>query len=116
MIKKFFKGFGFAFNGLSYAFSTQINFKFHVFSAIAVAALGYYAGLSLNEWCWIAAAVFIVLIAELFNTAIEILVDLVSPEYNPKAGLVKDISAAAVLLSSLMAAIIGLMIFIPKFF
>ena len=55
-----------------------------------------------------------VFIAELFNTALETLVNLVSPEFNPKAGHVKDISAAAVLIAAIMALIIGVLIFLPK--
>jgi diacylglycerol kinase len=56
----------------------------------------------------------LVFIAELFNTTIETLVDLVSPEFNPKAGLIKDISAAAVLIAALMALITGIIILLPK--
>ena len=55
-----------------------------------------------------------VFIAELFNTAMETFVDLVSPEFNPKAGLIKDISAAAVLIATVMALITGILILLPK--
>lgn len=116
MIRKFLKGFSFAFKGIAYAFSTQINFKVHIVSAIAVCALGYYSGLNCAEWLWIFSAILLVLIAELFNTAIEVLVDLVSPGYDPKAGIIKDLASAAVLITGLLALIIGLVIFIPKYF
>lgn len=116
MIRNFFKGFGFAFQGIAYAFSTQLNFKVHVVAALFTCVLGYYTELSISEWIWIAAAIFLVLIAELINTAIELLVDLISPQYNIKAGIIKDVSAAAVLLTAVLALVIGLLIFIPKFF
>lgn len=113
-MKKFLKGFTYAWNGLTYAFATQINFKFHVFAAIIIIALGLYLNLSHAEWLWICSAILFVLIVELLNTAIEILVDLVSPGYDPKAGIIKDISAAAVLITALFAVIVSLFIFIPK--
>jgi len=108
------KGFSYAFLGLKHAFSSQINFKFHSFTAIAAIAGGLYLGLSNSEWLWITAAIALVLIAELFNTALEFLVDLVSPEYNVQAGKIKDLASAAVLISALFAFIVGLIIFIPK--
>jgi undecaprenol kinase/diacylglycerol kinase (ATP) len=62
----------------------------------------------------ITAAAGMVLTAELFNTAIEVLVDLVSPGIHPKAKIIKDVASSAVLLSAITAFIIGLMIFMPK--
>lgn len=115
-MKGFIKGFEFAFKGLVYAFSTQINFKFHVFAALSAVALGLYVNLNYNEWLWISTAILMVLIIELLNTAIEVLVNLVSPGYNPKAGIIKDVSAAAVLIAAVFAIAVGLFIFIPKLF
>jgi diacylglycerol kinase len=115
-MKNFFGGFGFAFNGIKYTFKTQLNFRVHCFVAIGIAALCFYLELSKTEWLWIIAAMAIVLMAELANTAIETLVDLVSPEYNFKAGLIKDIAAAMVLIAALMAIIIGILILFPKIF
>ena len=113
-MKKFFGGFVFAFNGFKYAFKTQLNFRVQCFVAIIIAALCFYLELNKTEWLWIIAAMAIVLMAELANTAIETLVDLVSPEYNLKAGLVKDIAAALVLIAALMALTIGILILLPK--
>ena len=115
-MKKFFRGFGFAFNGIKYTFTSQLNFRVHCFVAIVIAALYFYLELNKTEWLWIIAAMAIVFMAELANTAIETLVDLVSPEYNLKAGLVKDIAAAMVLLAALMALIIGILVLLPKIF
>ena len=113
-MKKFLKGFYFAFNGISYSFRTQLNFRIHCLISLLVIAVCFYLGLTAAEWLWIFAAIAFVFIAELFNTAIEILVDLVSPEFNPKAGLIKDISAAAVLIAAIMALITGIIILLPK--
>jgi diacylglycerol kinase len=113
-MKKFLRGFVYAWQGVVYAFSTQINFKFHSVAAVVALAMAYFLGLNLEEWLWIFAAIGMVLIAELFNTALEVLVDLVSPEYNRKAGIVKDLASAAVLLAAILSAIIALCIFLPK--
>jgi diacylglycerol kinase len=110
------KSFGFAVAGLRYAFKTQPNFKFHIFALLVVGILGWYLRLDRTEWLWILAAISMVLVAELLNTAIETLVDLVSPAYHVKAGIVKDTAAAAVLVAAIIAAAIGLIIFIPKIF
>ncbi|HEY1063115.1 MAG TPA: diacylglycerol kinase family protein [Daejeonella sp.] len=115
-MKKFFGGFVFAFNGIMYTFKTQLNFRVHCFVAVVLVALCFYLELSIAEWLWIIAAMAMVLIAELANTAIETLVDLVSPEYNIKAGLVKDVAAALVLIAALMALAIGILILLPKIF
>ncbi|MES3017517.1 MAG: diacylglycerol kinase family protein [Bacteroidota bacterium] len=115
-MNKFIKGFYFAWKGLDYAFRTQINFKVEVFSALAVIVLSCYLQLNTSEWLWIIAAITLVLTTELANTAIETLVDLVSPEFNPKAGIIKDISAAVVLLSGFFALVVGLLILLPKIF
>lgn len=114
-MKKFLNSFVYAFNGLVYAFNTQINFKVHCFSTIFVVVLGSYLKLSLAEWLWITVSIAMVMILELINTAIEVLVDLVSPQQNSKAGAIKDIASAAVLVGSFMALTIGLIIFVPKF-
>jgi undecaprenol kinase/diacylglycerol kinase (ATP) len=113
---KFIKGFGYAFSGVAYAFKTQLNFKFHVAALLLTVLAGWYFKLSVNEWLWIVVASAIVLITELINTAIEVLVDLVSPDYNPKAKIIKDVAAASVLMAAIGSAIIGLIIFIPKIF
>lgn len=115
-MKAFFRGFKYAFKGLHYAFKTQINFKIHTVFACLAIVLGVLLRLSVAEWLWIIASVGLMLITELINTSIEVLVDLVSPEFNPKAGIVKDVSAGAVLVAAFLAVIIGICIFVPKLF
>ena len=111
---KFLHSFLFAFKGLTYSFRTQVNFKVEIFAAVGVIGLSIYLNLNTSEWLWIFSAITLVLITELANTAIETLVDLVSPEFNPKAGIIKDIFAGVVLLSCFFALIIAILILLPK--
>ena len=114
MVRKFFRSFGYAFSGIAYAFNTQFNFKFHTAAVVLVSTTGCYFRLTIPEWLWIISAIGFVLITELLNTAIEVLVDLVSPAYHEKAKIVKDVAAGAVLISAVLSVLIGLLIFIPK--
>lgn len=113
-MNRFLKSFGYAFSGLNYAFKSQFNFKVHVVALVVVSFAGWYFKLSATEWIWIIMASGMVLMTELLNTALEVLVDLVSPDLHPKAKIIKDVAAAAVLITALTAVTIGLVIFIPK--
>ncbi|WP_342329545.1 diacylglycerol kinase family protein [Pedobacter sp. FW305-3-2-15-E-R2A2] len=111
---KFIKSFGYAFSGIVHAFKSQFNFRFHIAALFVVGLAGWYFQLSAGEWLWIVVAAGIVLLSELFNTAVEVLVDLVSPDIHPKAKIIKDTAAAAVLIAAITSVLIGLIIFIPK--
>lgn len=113
-MKKLINSFAYAIKGLIYTFRSQLNFKIHCFAGLGAIILGLILGLNQNEWLWIIFSISLVIILELVNTSIEILVDLVSPERQPKAGAIKDVAAAAVLIAALTALIIGLFIFVPK--
>jgi diacylglycerol kinase (ATP) len=113
-MNKFIRGFGYAFKGLGHAAKTQLNFRVHSVLALIAVLLGYALHISTAEWLWVSLCIGMVLLTELINTAIELLVDLVSPEYNEKAGRVKDMCAAAVLITAITALVIGLIIFVPK--
>lgn len=112
--KKLINSFKYAIEGFISSFKTERNMNIHVLATIVVILLGIYVKLNFVEWCVIAIAIAVVIAGELFNTAIETVVDMVSPEKNPKAKLAKDISAAAVLALAIGAAATGLLIFIPK--
>ena len=114
MIKKLILSFGYAFKGLAYATKSQLNFRIHLFAAVIAIALGFALNITTNEWLWIALSIAIVLLTELTNTGIETLTDLVSPDYNEKAGHVKDICAGAVVIAAVFALVTGLIIFVPK--
>ena len=96
-MNKLFRSFGFAFKGLKYALATQQNFRIHVVLAFIAAGMGYFLNINTDEWQWVILCIMLMLVAELLNTAIEALVDLVSPGYNELAGHVKDVGAAAAL-------------------
>jgi diacylglycerol kinase (ATP) len=89
------------------------NAWLHLSILAVVMALGAYFGITRIEWLFIALAAGLVLTAEAFNTAIEIDIDLTSPEYHPYARDTKDVAAGAVLIAAIAAAIIGLIIFLP---
>ena len=112
-IHKFIKSFGYAIQGIVTAMSEQ-NFRFHVLSAVTVVIVGLLTGLSITEWIIIVFVIALVMGAELFNTAIERVVDLASPDYHPLAKQAKDIAAASVFVFAACSVIIGLLVFLPK--
>ena len=108
------KSFSYATKGLFYAALHEHNMWIHMMAAIAVILCSCYYHISSSEWIMVIICIALVMAAELFNSAIEKLVDLVSPEHHPVAGMIKDIAAAAVLVCAIAAAICGLIVFIPK--
>ncbi len=108
------QSFGFAFKGIAFAFKTQHNLWIHLVAAIMAVGAGLLLNISRTEWLVIIFAIGFVMAAELVNTAIEHLVDLASPEWNEKAGRIKDVAAGAVLIAAITALLTGLVIFIPK--
>ena len=108
------RSFGYAFKGIWILFATQKNAQVHLLALIIISLWGFYLGLDKMEWCAICICIALVLMAEAMNTAIEFLVDLVSPEYNPLAGKAKDVAAAAVLLCVIVCGIVWAIIFLPK--
>ena len=109
------KSFDYSIQGIVTFFKYEHNAWIHTIAAILVICLGFYFHLSHSEWCWIALSIGLVFMAEMFNTAIEYLTDLVSPEIHPLAKKTKDVASGAVLIAALVAVVIGLLIFIPKF-
>lgn len=108
------KSFGYAFQGIRHLLKDEPNSWIHVTAMIAVIAAGFYFSISGTEWLWVASAICAVFVTELLNTAIENLVDMVQPEFHPIAGKVKDLCAAAVLVSAFYAVVVGLMVFSEK--
>ena len=114
-LKKQLRSFGYAWKGIQSCVGKEQNLSFHLIAAMAVIIAGIVLGITRNEWIMVVMCIGTGIAAELFNTAIEKLVDLVSPDRHPVAGQVKDIAAGAVLICAVAAAIIGLIIFIPYF-
>ena len=110
------KSFKHAFNGLKFFFINEHNGRVHLFSAVFTIALSLYLNLSRLEWVAIISAILIVFAAEIFNSSIEKLADTVTTEINPQIKIVKDLAAAAVLITAILAAVIGAIVFLPKLF
>ncbi len=106
------KSFYFALKGVKLALSER-NFRLHLISTALVVVLGFIVHLSNAEWIIVLLCIGLVLSMELVNTAIEEIVNFISPEYHLKAGRIKDLAAAAVLVASIAVFIIALIIFIP---
>ena len=111
--KKQLKSYTFAWKGILTCAGHEQNITFHLLVAILVIAAGLLFNITHVEWMVVMLCIGTVITAELFNSAIERLVDLVSPEWNKIAGEVKDIAAGAVLVTAITAAIIGLIVFLP---
>src|ERR687891_685502 len=93
-----------------YAVRTQRNMRFHVVAAVMILVASLFVGVSKLELAVLVLTILLVFITELFNTALEFAVDLVTKEYHPLAKLAKDISAGAVLVSSVGAVLVGYLI------
>ena len=111
-----FKSFKFAFAGLETAIIKGRNFRIQILLGIASIILGIIYRISSFEWLSLILIIASVLILELINTAIESIVDIVSPEIREKARVAKDVSAAAVLVAAVASIFIGAVIFIPRIF
>ena len=112
--KRLIKSFGYAFDGLKYAFKYEQNIIVHLIATIIVAIAGFLLQISLFEWIIIVMAVGLVVATELINTSIEAIVDLSCNEINSLAKIAKDTAAGVVLVFAITAAIVGLIIFVPK--
>lgn len=105
--------FRYAFKGIWHLFREEHNSWIHLTITILVIMAGIFFKLSVQEWMFIIFAIGFVFVAEIFNSAVENLGDAFTKEENNKIGKAKDLAAAGVLLSAIVSAIIGLIIFIP---
>ena len=111
--RKQIRSFGYAWKGIRCCVGKEQNLSFHLIATAVTVTSGFAVSITRTEWMMVILCIGVVIAAELFNTAIEKLVDLVSPERHPLAGQVKDIAAGAVLVCATATAIIGLIIFVP---
>ncbi len=109
-MNSFFKSFIYAFNGIKLSLK-QRSMKIHMVCAVMAILCGFILKITTTEWYLILICIGVVLALETINTAIETFVDLVEPNFNTIAGKVKDLGAAAVLIFSIVSAVIGIMIF-----
>jgi len=106
--------FSYAFSGIKLALKNEPNIRIH-FILAAIAAVGaYFLRFSRQEWIILFFTIAFVLILELINTTLEAIVDIVSPQRRTRARLAKDVSAAAVLISALLAVTVGALLYLPK--
>ena len=109
-----YRSFGYAFEGIFTCIRNERNMKIHVAVTLFVIIAGFVLGLSITEWCICLGLFGLVMALELVNTAVEAVVDLVTAKRHPLAKIAKDTAAGAVLIAAIMAAVIGLLIFVPK--
>jgi undecaprenol kinase len=110
----FLRGFIYAGFGVLHVVRTQRNMRVHIAIGLAAAIVGLWLSLSATEWAIVSLAMGGVLTAEITNTVVESLVDLISPEHHPLAKAAKDVAAGAVLVIAIFATLTGLLIYAPK--
>lgn len=111
---KFIKSFLNALRGIAFLFNSQLNARIELTITGIVIVAGFLFRISTSEWLVILLCIALVLSLEGINTAIEIFADKLHPDFDKKIGNVKDVAAGAVLIASVVAAIIGFIIFVPR--
>lgn len=109
----FLKSLGFAWSGLRRLVKQERNARIHLVASLAVLLACLLLPLSTAEWLWILLSLALVWMAELFNSAIERLTDLASPERHPLAGAAKDFAAAAVLITAFFSLAVAAFVLLP---
>jgi diacylglycerol kinase (ATP) len=113
-MQRLIHSFRYAFAGIGYLFRTQPNARIQLGITLVVVGAGLWVGLPARDWAVIALAVGLVFTAEAFNTALEAVVDLASPEQQELARVAKDVGAAAVTLAALAAVVVGVLVLGPR--
>lgn len=106
--------FKYALNGLIILFREEHNARIHLIAAIIAVLISYFLRISYGEWVAVILAIAFVFTTEIINSSIERIADFISPETNDSIKQIKDLSAAAVLISAITAIVIALIIFLPK--
>lgn len=113
-LRKHTVSFKHAIDGVWYTIKSQPNFRFHLIAMIAVILAGIYFSISTVEWLVLFFTFNMVIVAEMLNTSVESMVDLITQERHQDAKVAKDVSAGMVLMSAFFSVCIGLYIFLPK--
>jgi len=106
--------FKYAFRGLRYVLSSERNARIHLLLALLALLASIVLRISLEEWLFIVISIMLVFFAEITNTAIEKTLDLISQQHNQLVKLIKDMTAAGVLVTALGAVIVALVVFLPR--
>lgn len=112
--RRYRDSFRYAFWGVKTAFQEERNMRTHVMTGVVVLIVSLFLDLSRSEWLWLILVSYLVFVMELINTVVENVVDLITDEYHPIAKKVKDMAAAVVLVTASFAALIGIIILLPK--
>lgn len=102
---------GYAFQGFKVFFTMEVHARVHTVAGCVAILFGFLFDVSKQEWLWLFSAIALVLSAEIFNSSIEVLVDMVSPEKTEAAGKAKDMAAAAVVIAAIYASLVGMWVF-----
>ena len=113
-IAKRLKSFTYAFAGLKVLFKEEHNAWIHLFATVCVIVAGILFKISLLEWVAVAFAIGLVFSFEIMNTSVENIADFICTERDDRIKRIKDLAAAAVLVSAITAAVVGLLVFVPK--
>ena len=100
-------------HGIFVCIREETNMKVHLIIALLVMILAWWLDFARMEWCMLLLCIGLVLALEMVNTAIENIVDFICPQYDPRAGKIKDVGSGLVLIFALFVAVIGCMLFIP---
>jgi diacylglycerol kinase (ATP) len=112
-LRALIKSFAYAIEGIAFTVRTQRNMAVHVLAAIIVCGAGWLLEIRADDWRWLCVSIGLVWCAELINSAIEFLCDIVMPQHHESVKRAKDIAAGAVLVCALIAVIIGVLTFYP---
>lgn len=112
--RKFFYGFGYAWDGIVHSLKTQPNMRIHFTAALLVLGSGFYLGLNPRDLLFLFFAITLVIMAEMFNTAIEAAVDLYVKDFHPLAKIAKNVAAGAVLVTALNSLAVAYIILYPS--
>ena len=105
------RSFGYAFQGFRFFFVSEVHGRVHAAAAIVALLMGMAFDIAKYDWLWLFSAISAGLMAEIFNSSIEVLVDMVSPEKSEAAGKAKDMAAAAVVVTAVYATLVGVWVF-----
>ena len=109
------KSFRYAAHGFKVFWQGEPHARIHLLAALLVVAAGFYAGVDTGEWLALVLVMALVICCELLNTAVEHVANFVSPDYHPRIKVIKDLAAAAVLVATVTAVVVGGLVFGPKF-
>jgi|SRR3989344_4551769 len=107
------KPFRYAFDGISWSFRNHRNFQIHTLIAVIALACGFFLHIARHDWILLIFTIILVYVAEMMNTAMEEITDLVTVKWAKQAKIAKDVSAGLVLITAAGAIMVGLLIFIP---